>query len=172
MAVVLLAWPAWLGLVEYPRARRAADRARAAAERVAATPGALGGATPGAGAPTPGAAASPWSGGGAGVLILSGPTRGAGEALPEARLHPGQPGLTIVTDRRLDGTGPVRVTLRDAKGNAIWQTLAAAGDLWDARARVTSLMIPSAALAPGEYALSIGTEPGAPAFEARFRIVP
>jgi hypothetical protein len=156
VALVLLLWPAWLGVVEYPRAKRAAEQARAAAERAAAVP----------------APAAEWNGGGAGVLILSGPMRGGAASLPESRLRPGQPGLSVVLDHRLETEGSLRIVLRDAGGREVWSADATARELWDEHSGLTSLMVPARVLPPGAYALAIGPVAGPPEFQARFRILP
>jgi len=149
--LVLLVWPAWVGLVEYPRAREKAERV--AGER--SSP-----ATP---------EGPSWTGGGAGVLVLTGVSRGGGAALPVARLHPGQPGLAILSDQRLEGDS-LRVVLLDAGGHEIWATSANGDELWDGNAHVTSLMVPARVLVPGEYELAISSAKGPRLFQARFRI--
>jgi len=166
LLVVLLAWPAYVGMVEYPRARDAAATARAEAERAAAHV-----------APPPGVLVPPgtpvWNGGGAAVLILTGATRGANAALPTAKLHPGQPGLTIVTDRRLMEPDSLLLTLWDDQHRLVWKQPVTASELWDANARVTSVMIPAGNLTPpGDYSIEIGPAASPPRFEARFRISP
>jgi len=154
LAVVVLAlvWPAWLGLVEYPRARAAAAHAHAIAT------------------PTP-AAAPAWDGGAASVLVLSGTARASAAApLPVARLGAGQPALAIVVDRRLEAAGLLEVSLEDGSGRPTWQTRATAEQLWDAGAQVSALMIPAAALAGGEHRLVIALPDGHPLLECPFRI--
>ena len=173
MFAILLAWPAYLGVVEYPREKLAAEQARAeAARELAHTP------------PTPGAEVPPgkqiWNGGSAAVLVLTGATRGASAAVPSARLRDGQPGLTIVTDRHITGPDTLLVTLFDDQHRPVWKQPVPATELWDANARLTSLMIPSPNLTPGVYSIEIGAPGGAapgstaapPQFQARFRIAP
>jgi hypothetical protein len=161
---LLLAWPAYLGMVEYPRAKEAAATARAEAERAHVVP------PPGALVP-PGTVV--WNGGGAAVLILTGTSRGAASALPQAKLHPGQPDLTIITGRHVIEPDSLLVTLWDDQHRPVWRQPVTAADLWDANARVTSVMIPAVNLTPpGDYSIEIGPPAGPPRFAARFRILP
>jgi hypothetical protein len=164
LLVVLLAWPAWLGMVEYPRAREDAAAARAEAEKAHVVP------PPGALVP---AGTTIWNGGAAAVLILAGATRGSAATPPATRLKPGQPGLTIVTDRRLTQPDSLLVTLWDDQHRLVWKQPVTASELWDASARVTSVMIPAGNLTPpGDYSIEIGPAAGPPQFQARFRISP
>jgi hypothetical protein len=171
---ILLAWPAYLGMVEYPREKLAAQQARAEAARAAAH------ATP-----TPGAEVPPgrtlWNGGGAAVLVLTGATRGTSAAPPSVKLHPGQPGLTIVTDRHITAPDTLLVTLFDDQHRPVWKQPVPASELWDANAHLTSVMIPSPNLTPGDYSLEIGAAAAGgaaratgapPQFAAKFRVSP
>jgi anti-sigma factor RsiW len=154
---LLLAVPAYLGIVELPR-----ERGR--------HPGATT-ATTAPNANSAGAAGAPaWTGGGVDALILESATRGAG-VVPTIHIRPGQPVQPILfqCDRpegesvtlRLMGTGEV----------VAWTRVARTADIWDTRHHVVSLLVPVSNLVPGEYRLEVAaTTPGAIPTTARFRV--
>jgi hypothetical protein len=149
---VLLAVPAYQGLVTLPR-----ERARQS-ERAAAT----------APTPTPGPVA--WTGGGVDPLILEGATRGAA-TVPAIRLRAGQPAEPVLfaCDRPPGETVTLRLT--DARDAVVWTQTATVSEIWSAEHHVVSLLVPAGALAPGEYRLAVlaGAD-RTPYASARFRV--
>lgn len=165
---IVLVWPAYLGVVEYPRLRAAAERSR---DQARASRGFIGSpgtpAAPQSSAP----AGAQWSGGGAGVLVLSGPTRGGGDRIPTVTLAAGQPAIAILSDRRPPEADSIRIAIRSASGAVVWRISARPAEVWSTRDQVMSLMVPTRVLAPGDFDLEVGTPSGPPSFRSRFRVV-
>ena len=145
LAAVLLAYPAWRGLVEWPRERAAAERrVRAAEDELARARGAARGI---AARPSPGA-----RGGGVAALVLQGAARDAGPT-PTLRLRRGQPFQPILLDVT-PPPGPLAVTL--ARGDAVvWSSTGSREEYWDDVNRLVGLLVPADALAPGEHRLEL-----------------
>ena len=159
-AVVLLAYPAWLGLVEYPRARAAAER-----------PASQAGPAPVAGA---GARANPEAaaprGSGVSALVLRGATRG-GDDLPVLWLRPGQLLQPVLVDATLTGS-QVAVSIVREPGGGVWDTRGPREEFWDPVNSLFGILVPAAVLTPGQYRLELAAGPGAPPeVTARFRVV-
>ena len=139
---VVLAYPAYVGLVEYPRERMHTldleRRARRTQFELAP------------------AAAPVEVEGPAAVLVLEGASRGSREVVPSITLRSGQVALPVLIDAAPPSSDPVELVLRDASGKARWRMTARGADLWDPNQHVLSLLIPVSALTAGEFGLSIG----------------
>jgi hypothetical protein len=161
---VMLAYPAYLGLVEYPRQLRLAPQSG----------GESAGGTHASGT-RPAEISTPTAaeiGGPAAVLILTGEARGGASVLPVARLRVGQTQLSVLIDAAPPKLDPVEIELRDQAGRLVWHIRARGAELWDERQHVMSLAIPVAGLAGNEFMLSLGVA-GRPAeVNRRFRVVP
>ena len=163
MCALLLAFPAWLGLVELPRERAAAERrfhdadqARARAEDRAEhfafeSTRAI-------------------RGGGVAALVLQGAARAAGP-VPTLRLRSGQ----ILQPLLLDVTSPaggLRLALVRADGSIAWTAAGPRVEFWDEANRLIGLLVPPTVLMEGEYRIEAGRDDeSAPFFTARFRVV-
>jgi hypothetical protein len=159
----LLVYPAWLGLVEYPRERTAAEhriqdaesRARAEADARAAA-----GRTP---APVA-------RGGGIAALVLRGATRGPAD-VPVVRLRRGQAFQPVLVDAT-PPAGRLSIALVREPEAVVWTAEGPREDFWDDANQLIGALIPAEALAPGEYRLEVRPAAGAPpALVARFRVV-
>jgi hypothetical protein len=167
--VLVLLYPAWLGLVEYPRARLRARRAAIEAHELHQTLDSLRLHQPDI---------STWSGA-VPQLLLSNRKRSWSEQVPTLHVRPEQPLQPIVIDHDLLGTRAdaigrwmdVRI-IRTADSTAVWQHREQAQDLWDAANQLVSLIVPTKPLQAGDYRLEI-QEVGAPQprFTALFRVV-
>jgi len=154
LAALLLVYPAWIGLVESPREIAAANR-RAREADARARAGAVA-------APAP-------RGGGIAVLVLRGATRGSDD-LPELRPRPGQVLQPVLVDANMPGT-TVAVTLVREPGTRVWQAEGPREQFWDPANALFGMLVPAAALAPGEYRLELAPAAGAaPQVTARFRV--
>jgi hypothetical protein len=159
---VLLVFPAWLGLIERPRERAAAERrvqeteTRIRRENEARQPS----------APAPAA-----RGGGVAVLVLRGPTRG-GDALPSVRLRAGQAFQPVLLDMP-SVPAQVRVVVIRDPGREVWMSEGSREEFFDAATGLAGVLIPVEVLTPGDYRLEV--RPGAaapPAFTSGFRVLP
>ena len=159
---VLLIFPAWLGLIERPRERAAAERrvneteARVRRESEARQPS----------VPAPAA-----RGGGVAVLVLRGPTRG-GDALPSLRLRAGQTFQPVLLDIP-SVPARVRVELIREPDREVWTSEGPREEFFDAATGLAGVLIPTDVLTPGDYRLEV--RPGAtapPAFTSWFRVLP
>ena len=159
---VVLAYPAYLGLVEYPRARGLAAHSGPQRDGVAGAPVPT--------LPTGSALNATVAGGPAAVLMLTGESRGATYGIPVARLRAGQAQLSLLIDAAPPRRDPVEIELRDRAGTLVWHARARAAELWDEQQRVTSLAIPVSALKGNEFVLSLGGEGRAPEVSRRFRV--
>jgi hypothetical protein len=162
VAAVLLAYPAWVGLVEYPRARAAAERrihdaeARAQAEAAARA------------LPVPPTAPR---GGGVAALVLRGAARG-GDAIPALRVREGQTLQPVLVDAVLPA-GPVAIALVREPDTRAWTIDGLREDFWDPANALVGLLVPTEVLTPGDYRLELREAPGRPPFvTARFRVLP
>lgn len=147
---VVLAYPAYIGLVEYPRAVSRSSHGTTAA-------------------PVPNSPSSV-SGGPAAVLILTGESRGAASVVPLARLRAGQTQLALLIDAAPPNGDPLELELRNRAGQLLWHARAQGAELWDAQQHVMSLAIPVVALVGGEFVLSIGASGRPPEVNRRFRV--
>lgn len=166
-AAILLAWPAWQGLVETPALRRQVEQTRAelhaARERERES------------ASRP---AAPEMAGSAGrILLLGGTTRAAGDG-PSMTPAAGQAVLPLLVDLEsapelLAASGDLEARIVPAAGGEPAFTLRApAATLRDPATRTLTLLVPTARLAPGAWRLEVrragSTAP--PLYAAPFRI--
>ncbi|MFN0150083.1 MAG: anti-sigma factor family protein [bacterium] len=160
LMVLLLAYPAYLGVVRLPQVARECDLAR---EQLSA----LGGS--GAG----------WLGGPVLALNLPAPARGDEEdppALPVIRILAGQrfqPVRIEYDPSTAPAAAPLIVTLR-AKDDerARWRIESTAAALWDASDEAINLLLPAERLGPGEFVLEIHEAESASAvYASGFRVV-
>jgi Putative zinc-finger len=151
---VLLAVPAYQGLVTLPR-----ERARHEAS-VVATPA------------VPVMHPSAWAGGGVETLMLEPATRGV-TTTPVVRLRPGQPAEPILFACDRPPGDSVTVRLTGTHDAVVWTHVTAVSEIWSAGHHVVSLLVPADALSPGEYRLELLSAPdqGLHA-SARFRVEP
>jgi hypothetical protein len=162
LGALLLAFPAWRGLVELPRERAASElrlhdvdeareRAEARVRELTLEP------------------APAIRGGGVAALVLQGPLRDAGD-LPALRLRPGQPLQPVLLDVS-PPTGELHVTLVRANGSVAWTAAGPREEFWDEANRLTGLLVPTDVLTPGEYRIEVrrGAD-RAPFFTSRFRV--
>jgi hypothetical protein len=153
---VVLAYPAYIGLIEYPKARvhaRELERQRTTTQ------------------PAPVQVSPPAAiEGPAAVIILQGATRGSHEVLPSVTLRTGQAALPVLIDAAPPSNGALEIVLRDDSGTPRWHMTARGADLWDARQHVLSLLIPASALSSGDFALTIGATGTAAQTVYRFRV--
>jgi hypothetical protein len=162
IAAVVLAYPAWVGLVEYPRARVAAERRAIEAEARAT-----------AEAEARARAATPVAprGGGVAALVLRGATRG-GDAVPVLRLRAGQTLQPVLLDAALPA-GRVVVTLVREPDTRVWSIEGPREEFWDSANALAGLLVPAAVLTPGDYRLELASAAGASPFvTTRFRVLP
>ncbi|NOT34334.1 MAG: zf-HC2 domain-containing protein [Candidatus Eisenbacteria bacterium] len=161
LVALLLAYPAWLGLVQAPRERAETERrliasedARRAAERRTSEP-----------------SVAPATGGGVVALVLRGPTRSAA-TLPTLRLQPGQLEQPLL----LDASPPdVRLSIRitGASGVAVWSVTGPREEFWDASNQLVGVRVPATLLAPGDYRIELAAAGHPePLLTAEFRILP
>jgi hypothetical protein len=164
LVVVALAllYPAYLGLVAYPR-----ERGRAAALEARALDLTRGAPALPHGEPTA------WSGGGVDALILAPSVRGAGAEMPAVTLRPGQPAQPILIDHAPpQGATHLLVLLRDHAGAVVWRIDAPVEDLWNPAANVLAVLVPEDRLQSGEHTLELATgEQATPIFRAGFRVL-
>ena len=162
LAVLLLVFPAWRGLVELPRERaaaeqrlRSADEARARAESAARERAAR---------PAP---AGP--GGGIAALVLQGTARGT-SAPPTLRLRSGQPFQPVLLDVT-PPAGALAITL--ARGDTVvWTASGSREEFWDDANRFVGLLVPADALVPGGYTVEVRRDgSGALVFTSGFKTV-
>lgn len=161
--ILLLLYPACLGLFELPRARRLADQHQneltALRERESGLRGELAAAADGL------ALAGGWSGGAA-FAYLTAPTRGASRALPAVTLPPGQPHLPILIDWQPAAEDAAAASqeislalLRLPDGAGVWSHLAEIAQLRERTTGVLAIMVPAGLLPDGDYRLTIRAEP-------------
>jgi anti-sigma factor RsiW len=155
--LLLLAYPAYLGIFELPRAR---DR------RSAAMPPAV--------LDVPIRPPVTGMGGAARALVLEGATRGGSET-PSVQVAPDQTFLPILLDMDLshDSAGDsLRVSILRADGTTAWARSLTVGSLWDSGTRTGTLLIPSGLLGPGAYDAQVRQPKGELRFNARFVLMP
>lgn len=147
---IALVYPAYLGLVEYPRLR---DQARSANH---ATPAPIA-----------------WSGSGVDPLVLTPAVRGAEPSLPTLRVRPGQPAQPIFISREAPpGADRLNLMLRDHAGAIVWQIEAPVAELWNPGAQVIAVLVPADRLHAGDYRLEMMTSGQvAPIFTASFHVL-
>jgi len=149
---IALVYPAYLGLVEYPRLRDQARNTR-----------------------TPAAESTPlaWSGSGVDPLVLAPAVRGAEPTLPTLRLRPGQPAQPIFINREPPaGATRLNLVLRDQAGAIVWHIEAPVAELWNRDAQVIALLVPTERLSTGDYQMELMTnENAAPVFTAGFHVI-
>jgi hypothetical protein len=162
LAVVLL-FPAWNGLVVAPRERatsehrvRDAEDARARAEAEARELATRAGAQP--------------RGGGMGTLVLHGGTRSV-EAPPALRIRDGQILQPLLLDV-VPPAGPMSARIVREGGAVAWTASGPREEFFDEANRLVGLLVPTAALEPGNYRVELAPGSGRPFFTSRFRILP
>jgi len=158
LVVAVLGYPAYIGLVELPRARRQAEAAWASAARSQSEASSLREAIEKerAAAPTPDK----------GEIVLAlylDATRGAQGRTPAMELQPGARVVTIllepVVPRAAAESEPLRFEIRDREGRVVWSSETTAGAIRDRHGwtdRLLTLLVPASALSPGGYTLSLG----------------
>ena len=157
LSALLLAYPAWVGLVEHPRERANAERrlheSEARARDVAR-------AAPPAAAPR---------GGGVAALVLRGATRG-GDELPVLRLRAGQALQPVLVDAAPPGPRLAIALVREP-GTRVWAIEGQSEDFWDPVNELLGMQVPADLLTPGDYRLELGVAAGGtPKVTARFRV--
>jgi hypothetical protein len=156
---ILLAYPAWLGLVQYPRERAASEQRQQEMETRLQTEAQARSAT-----------ATLLRGGGISALVLRGATRGE-DAVPVLRLRSGQPLQPVLLDAALP-PGRVRVSLIRGPEGEVWSAEGEREEFWDEANGLVGLLIPADALTPGEFRLELRSAADAtPFFTGRFRVV-
>lgn len=174
VALVLFAYPAYLGMAVLPRSERerenAARELASARTRESTLRAELESAR---GSPGP---ASDW-GGGIRLLFLGGSKRGA-QGLPRVVLQPGQPYQPIAIDFDLAAESrrrpppEVEVVVRHVPaGEVAWRHQAPASELWDPANQAVVVLVPAAKLTPAEYRLELRrSAEREPAYVARFLV--
>jgi hypothetical protein len=148
---VLLAYPAWLGLVEYPRERATSEQRLAEAEALLR------------------AETRPLRGGGISALVLRGATRGE-DVVPVLRLRRGQPLQPVLLDAALP-PGRVRVSLIREPAGEVWSAEGEREEFWDEANGVVGLLFPADAFEAGEFRIELrAAEDSPPFFTGRFRV--
>jgi hypothetical protein len=152
---VALVYPAYLGLVEYPRLREQSRTIGAGANPLATEP------------------PFAWTGGGVDPLILSPAVRGADVPVPTMRLRPGQPAQPIFINREPPpGATRLELTLRDRTGAIVWHIEAPVAELWNRDSQVIALLVPADRLRAGDYRIEMMSgEQVAPIFAAGFHVL-
>jgi hypothetical protein len=153
--LVILAYPAYLGLFEVPRikSRLSVLEAEGTADTTAKWTG----------------LAEP--------LYLQSPLRGVDTELPTIELASGQPYISLaVVPGMLEeyaGAQSIRFEIRDADGQSTWSWALSESELRSrADGDVVWFMVPGSALPAGRLTLSVSREPGSgvPVFEAPFLV--
>ena len=164
VAAILLAWPAWQGLVAVPALRREVAETRAELDAARERERAV----------TP----APEVSGGAGrIVVLGGAMRSTGDG-PAVALAEGQAVLPVLIDLEsapalLDADGQLDATLVPAGGGAaVFALRASATALRDPAMRTLTLLVPTSRLSPGAWRLELrrAGAAGAPLYAATFRI--
>jgi hypothetical protein len=163
--IVMLAFPAFVGLVRYPGLVREhqrvgseieglrAEQSETLKEQTARDPLALGGAVR--------------------VLFLPATTRGA-ESIPVVEQLPGQAWQPVIIQHRPfadatpSGHASVEVT-REPSGTVVWRERVAIVQAWDSALGAVTLMIPTAGLDPGVFRIALSGE-GIVGYESRFEV--
>lgn len=159
---VLLVFPAWLGLVERPRERAAAERRLNETETRVRRESEL---------REPSAPAPAARGGGVAVLVLRGPTRG-GDAAPSVRLRVGQTFQPALLDIP-SVPARVRVGLIREPGREVWTSEGPREEFFDPPTGLAGVLIPADVLTPGDYRLEVRPGQNAPpVFTSWFRVLP
>jgi hypothetical protein len=158
LLVAILGYPAYLGIVELPRARRQAEAVAAAHAQTQSEAASLREAL------EKERAAAPAPGKGEVVLALYlDSTRGGQGRAPSMELRPGASVVTIllepVVPRAAAEGEPLRFEIEDSDRHVVWSSETTAGALRDRQAaadRLITLLVPATALPPGGYTLSLG----------------
>jgi len=154
VVLVVLAYPAYLGLFEVPRI----DNRLAALE-----------------AETIGREASIWSGP-LDLNILQAPVRGAGDPIVAVHLAQNQPlALLAVEPGLLEeyvGAGAVFVDIRDASGRSIWSWEFTESQVLNTASGLVTVLVPAENLASGDWTMAVSRGAGRaePVFDAPFRV--
>jgi putative zinc finger protein len=162
VCALLLAFPAWRGLVELPREHATAERrvhdADAARSRAEDRADRL-----------TSESRLAIRGGGVAALVLQGAARAAGPP-PTLRLRSGQLLQPVLLDVS-PPAGELRLQLVRANGTIAWSAGGPREEFWDEANRLIGLLVPTAALTAGEYRIEARrADDPAPFFTARFRV--
>lgn len=172
---LVLAYPAYLGLVQVPALRDAQRRTLAEISTLRERETQLRATLESVESRLQDLAS--W-GGGVSLLFLPASQRGGGAEIPEIRLHPGQPFQPILIDYDLgdpDEWPPSAaiafVVRRLPKGTEVWRHETTVEAAWDPASEGVSLLAPAGALVSGEYRLEFRRAGAAePDYLARFRV--
>ena len=173
---VLLCYPAYLGIVKYPEARRAGERAATETEDLRRRELDLRHALKVGDRQRE--ELSGW-GGGVQALILSGIKRGAAAGPPAVHVRAGQPSLPILIDYVPPRLGPsaapteVEIAILQEPADSIaWSYRAPLSEVWEPASQTLSLLVPTRSLPAGAYRLEVRTAgETAPPFVARFAVL-
>ncbi len=173
---VLLSYPAYLGIVKYPEARRAGERAATETENLKRRDLDLRRALEAGDRQRE--ELSRW-GGGVQALILSGAKRGAAAGPSVVYVRAGQPSVPILIDfvppRRGASLAPGEVEiviLQAPTDSTAWSYRAPLREVWDPASQTLSLLVPTASLPAAAYRLEVRTAgEAAPPFVARFAVL-
>lgn len=173
--LVLLGYPAWLGLARLPRAARDASDLRAANEAVGREAAELRSSLDRTTANL--RAVTSWSGPVA-LNVLESPARGAGES-KVLTVRPGQPFLLVAVQPAIPAAAGPQDTFRFAIGREREEPLWS-DDLTVARLRdsvrlsgVVTFAVPADRVPPGSYRLTatpLGVRPGPPVLDIPFEV--
>jgi anti-sigma factor RsiW len=171
---LLLAYPAYQGLVRLPPVRASLESAAAQLETLRS--GEAEARRSLAVAEGRERSLALWSGG-VQVLYFSAARRGD-EEVPLLAMRPDQPFQPILVGEDLGNRAKwpadrrVLVTLRrEADGSETWRHEAPVSELWDASNELIGLLVPASALQPGEHLLLLRAPPDVePFYSARFRV--
>ena len=174
VVAIVLAYPAYQGMVAVPSLRQSQERlvverdqARARGEDLARQVQEAQ-TSHGAGAPA-------WTGG-VNMLVLAGTSRDADAELPRLSLRAGQTvqpvlaGFDLTRGGRLQRT--IVVAIRPvASPTSVWTHRCTAREVWDAPNQIVSVLVPASVLTKGNYELTISEAAAAsPAYRAPFRV--
>jgi hypothetical protein len=154
VVLVVLAYPAYLGLFEVPRIDN--RLAVLEAERL-------------------GREASVWSGP-LDLNIFQAPLREAGDEIVAVHLAQDQPQALLAVDPGLleeyAGAGTVFVDLRDASGRSTWSWELTENQVMNTANGLVTLLVPAEVLASGDWTMSVSRGAGRaePVFDAPFRV--
>ncbi|HXI04066.1 MAG TPA: hypothetical protein VNI57_12895, partial [Candidatus Saccharimonadales bacterium] len=162
IAVAVLAYPAWLGLVELPRARGEAEAASASADQVRAEASSLRETVERGRAPRAASAEND-----VGLALYLDTTRGSQGEIPSVQATHGARFVPILLEPVEAGAmaedESLRFEIRDAEGLVVWSSDTTAGAVRAGRGspdKLLSLLVPAASLPPGAYTLTLGRPGG------------
>jgi hypothetical protein len=165
--LVLLAFPAYRGFVDYPTLEQAYRDSQGETSRLQSEGNQLR-------QELEGRPAAPVAWSGAVRLLVLGPTTRAGESLPIVALAAGQPYQPVVIEHRpfesSDTNAMVEILIRRISDGAnVWSVERDARTLWDSTLNSMVLLVPASVLEPGEHRLEIRRQ-GALRFQSGFEV--